>query len=196
MSAVVSVNPPALSSQGIRRSAPPLSSEQISSPRNEASSGDNSLERTNLHARSDQESTGGDDTVENLSDPADVSGEDLPENAPNEHSARPSLSSWRSSGSIYQLTRSATNTLEKSKRLHRVIAVISFIAILFTFIGFWPAFGQYWYSKASWDQSNQSSNQTTEWQMFDLKNKYYQTCQLNKVCFSVQTKNSRFAARS
>jgi hypothetical protein len=110
---------------------------------------------------------------------------DLPENRPRHFSIRRSFSSSvfrrSSSESIYSFSRKATETIATSKTIKRFAAVVGFFAVLFTFIGFYPAYGQYYYSKITWDASVQSANQSASLQDFQLKTQFYQSCQMNKV---------------
>jgi hypothetical protein len=90
-----------------------------------------------------------------------------------------SISSGISGGKFVGITKSSFHTI---KVLQRIVALVSFLGILISAINFWPSFAQYYYSKITYEQNVQSQNQTNAWQIFELKNKYYQTCQLNKVC--------------
>lgn len=112
---------------------------------------------------------------------------DLPDGRPRQSrrfSIRRSLSSYRfrrsSSESIYSFKK-ATETIASSTTIKAIVALVSFLALLFTFVGFYPAYGQYYYSKLTWDASAQSANQSAALQEFQLKTLFYNSCQMNKV---------------
>lgn len=197
MSAVAAAGFPASPSsegQGIQLGALSTTGQQINESINGFSDGESVRRRVALDAH---EGGSHDNDAENLNVVTEVRDEITPDGLPCDDPSRLSISTSRTSSStLVQLTRQVTNTVEKSKRVHRIVALLSIIAILFTIIEFWPSFGQYWYSKATWDQGVQSANQTTSWQEFNMRNAFYQSCQNNRVSISSPISKRDFLSKS
>ena len=181
MSAVAAVAFPASSpsdQQGTQLGTLSTSGQQI----NESSNGVSNSESVRHRIAHDayEGGTEGSDS-ENLNVATAAQDENTPGDPPWDGASRISISTARTGSTLLQLSKTVTNTIEKSRRLHRVIALLSTVAILITIIGFFPSFMQYYYTKIAWDQGVQLSNQTSAGQEFDRKTAFYNTCQLNRV---------------
>ena len=180
--------PSASEGQGIQLDALSTSGQQINESIADVLDGESVRRRVALDAQ-DGESQGNEVQVVNVATGAQRG--NLPGGLPCDDSHRLSLSSSRTGSTLAHLTRQVTNTVEKSKTIHVLLAILSTTAIVFTIISFWPSFGQYWYSKAAWNQGVQSANQTTSWQEFNMKNAFYQSCQNNRVSSSLHPHEKR-----
>ena len=170
--------------QGIRQSASSIRWDDTDSATDGVlSSGENVGQQQAIVASENQD---GDIQLDDLDNSLTAVASGIsPESPPRQDSTRSSDSfRSRSSGSLYNISSRTANKIEKSENIQRLIKVVGFVAVLFTVIGFFPAFGQYYYSKISWDSSVQSSNQSTTWQEFEMKTQFYQSCQMNKVCYA------------